>query len=114
VGIVSTAGMAAHLKMSDIPMQSRAKRGAAVVQLKSTDKVVGLAHIPAKLKAPSAMVRDAKDTKKRAAARRPAAKKPGAKPAGRGGAKAIKKPATKAAAAPAKAAAKKSKGPGKG
>ncbi len=114
IGIVTTAGSAAHLKMSDIPKQSRATRGAAVVQLRGTDKVIALAHVPARLQAAPATVQDAQSAKKRAAARRPAAKKPGAKPAGRGSAKATQKPAGKETATPGKTVAKKRKGPSKG
>jgi DNA gyrase subunit A len=114
VGIVSTAGMAVRLKVSDIPAQSRSTRGAAVVQLKSTDKVIGVAHLAAKPQTRTATVQEAKGTKKRATARRPAAKKPSVKPAGRSSAKARKEPAAKAPVASGKAAAKKRKRPGKG
>jgi DNA gyrase subunit A len=116
VGIVSTAGTAVRLQVRDIPAQSRSTRGAAIVQLKSTDKVIGVAHLLTKPQPLPAAVQGAKGKKKRATARRSATKKPStpANPARRSTAKASKKPAVNALVASGKTVAKKRKGPGKG
>jgi DNA gyrase subunit A len=144
VGIVSTAGTAVRLKVGEIPAQSRSTRGAAMVQLKGTDRVTGVAHLLAKPQTSSAAVQDARGRKGTTAARRSAAKKPStrakgsatpakkpsrsaahpatpprtrsaaAESAGRSTGKASKKPTANAPVVSSETIAKKRKGSGKG
>jgi DNA gyrase subunit A len=141
VGIVSTAGTAVRLKVSDIPAQNRSTRGSAIVQMKATDKVTGVTLLLAKPQAPSAAVQGAGGKKRPTSRRRSSTKKPAgrtkasATPAkkpeassaratstgrpprperGRSNGKASKKPAAKAPVASGKTATKKPKRIGKG
>ena len=91
IGIVSIGGAAALLKVGDIPAQSRSTRGAAIVQLKGTDKVIGMTYLPAKTRATSRQTdaktaspstRAAKGKKKVAAPRTPR-KRDAVRPGGR-------------------------------
>jgi DNA gyrase subunit A len=72
VGIVTTAGTPGRLKAHDIPAQSRSTRGAAMLQIKSNDRVIGVAHLPSKPQTQSAAVQSAR-AKRRTSARRTAA-----------------------------------------
>jgi DNA gyrase subunit A len=91
IGIVSTGGAAALLKVSDLPAQSRSTRGVAIVQLKGTDKVIGVAYLQAKTRPPrqtdakaaSPSARAAKGKKRAAAPRTPPKKTSSAKATGK-------------------------------
>ena len=112
VGIIGAAGTAVRLKVGDIPAQSRSTRGAAIVQLKSTEKVIGLTPLLAKPQAAPAAVAGARDKKKPTTRRKSGAKKPATRT--KASATPAKKPATKARAVSSKTTAKKLKRPGKG
>ena len=76
LGIASTTGMAVRLTVRDIPEQGRSTRGSPLLRLKSTDRVIGIAHLVAKGEKPSPGPQGAKGRKKAAARRKSAPKKP--------------------------------------